>query len=660
MMRINSVAIRNYRQYYDFDISFDKKPGKSLYTLIARNGTGKSNFLNAITWCLYHKETHSSAKNKALPILSLKKLRDIEIGEIANISVEIALNNEENDIFIKRTQSYKKTGDVDEPIFALSNTLEVNYIGEKNASYIGDDASRQIKKLLPDDLMQYFFFDNEQMDQFFEENKANSIRDSIHSISQVSLLEKMEGRFDTIEDDYIKKIGRRLPNIKKLQDEYEGFKSQVNDRKNEMESLKKQIEISKNIIKECEAYLNGIGDIRELHKKQDELNDLKESAIKQQLDVIKSIKKFAIEYSTIIRLYPDLVNLNKLISQMESAGKLPPKIDIDFLRQMLKDNICYICDNENLTEKERSHIQYLIDQIEVPNRISHLLKGISGYVTDLIAKAEDYPNKKNELFSKKRELDKMINYYEEQIDSLQSEINKCADEKKAQEQNDLKLQHQKALDTNTKKLSNFDITYNSLINKMLTAKDDLDKAIKKSNANKELENELNRTRELRDYVKIIKEELVNEMKIKISEETFQLFDSMIWKNNTYKQVVIDDNYNVDLVNFDGYSALGSCSAAERSLLALSFTLALHNVSGFDAPIIIDSPVGRISDTNREEFARVLVDVSKKKEVIMLFTPSEYSSEVAPMLDKESTGKVVIEVSDDESETVMNKEKSLWK
>ena len=45
---------------------------------------------------------------------------------------------------------------------------------------------------------------------------------------------------------------------------------------------------------------------------------------------------------------------------------------------------------------------------------------------------------------------------------------------------------------------------------------------------------------------------------------------------------------------------------------------------------------------------------------MLFTPSEYSSEVAPLLDKESTGKVVIEVSDDESETLLNKEKSLWK
>lgn len=590
----------------------------------------------------------------------MKKLRDIEIGDIANVSIEIVLNNEENDIFVKRTQSYKKTGDVNEPIFPLSNTLEVNYIGEKNASYIGEDASRQIKKLLPDDLMQYFFFDNEQMDQFFEENKANSIKDSIHSISQVSLLEKMENRFDMIEDDYIKNIGRRLPNIKKLQDEYDGFKSQVNDRKNEMGSLKEQIEISKNIIKQCESYLNGIGDIRELHKKQDELKELKESAINQQLDVIKGIKKFAIEYSTIIRFYPDLVNLNKLISQMESAGKLPPKIDIDFLRQMLKDNICYICDNENLSEKERAHIQYLIDQIEVPNKISHLLKGISGYVIDLITKAEDYPNKKNEFFSKKRELDKMVSYYEEQIDSLQSEINKCADERKAQEQNDLKLQHQKILERNKQKLFNFEITYNSLINKMSTAKVALDKAIKKSNANKELENELNRTRELRNYVKIIKKELINEMKIKISEETFQLFDSMIWKNNTYKQVVIDDNYNIDLINYDGYSALGSCSAAERSLLALSFTLALHNVSGFDAPIIIDSPVGRISDTNREEFARVLVDVSKTKEVIMLFTPSEYSSEVAPMLDKESTGKVVIEVSDDESETVMNREKSLWK
>lgn len=58
-MRINSVTFKNYRQYYNFNISFDKKPGKSLFTLIARNGTGKSNFLNAITWCLYHKETHS-------------------------------------------------------------------------------------------------------------------------------------------------------------------------------------------------------------------------------------------------------------------------------------------------------------------------------------------------------------------------------------------------------------------------------------------------------------------------------------------------------------------------------------------------------------------------------------------------------------------------
>lgn len=659
-MRINSVSIRNYRQYYKFDISFDKKAGKSLYTLIARNGTGKSNFLNAITWCLYDKETHSSAQNKALPILSLKKIRDIEIGDIANVSVQLELDNGENEIFIKRTRGYKKTGDNNEPTFPLSETLEVNYLGEKNASYTDEEASRQIKKLLPEDLMQYFFFDNEQMDQFFEENKASSIRDSIHSISQVSLLEKMENRFNTIEDDYIKRIGKRSPDIKKFQQEYEAYRSQVEDRKNEKKSIEEQIEISKDIIKKCEAYLNGIGDIRELHRKQDELKGLKDSAINQQLEIIRSIKKFAIEYSTLIRLYPDLVNLNSLIVQMESDGKLPPKIDIDFLRQMLKDNICYICENQNLTDKERSHIQYLIDQIEVPNRISHLLKGISGYVSDLIEKAENYPIKKNELFSKKRELDKQINYYEVQISDLQSEINKCADEKKAQEQNDLKLQHQNILEKNQKKLMSFELTFDSLITKMLDAKDKLDKAIKKSNANKELENELNRTKELREYVKVIKDELITEMKIKISEETFQLFDSMIWKTNTYKKVVIDDNYNIDLINYDGYSALGSCSAAERSLLALSFTLALHNVSGFDVPIIIDSPVGRISDTNREEFARVLVEVSKKKEVIMLFTPSEYSKEVAPLLDKESTGKAIIEVSGDESETIMNKEKSLWK
>ena len=78
---------------------------------------------------------------------------------------------------------------------------------------------------------------------------------------------------------------------------------------------------------------------------------------------------------------------------------------------------------------------------------------------------------------------------------------------------------------------------------------------------------------------------------------------------------------------DNLSCLDSCSAAERELLALAFTLAVHEVSGFNSFLLIDTPVGRVSDMNRNNFAQVLLDVSKTKQIILAVTPSEYSDEL---------------------------------
>ena len=62
-------------------------------------------------------------------------------------------------------------------------------------------------------------------------------------------------------------------------------------------------------------------------------------------------------------------------------------------------------------------------------------------------------------------------------------------------------------------------------------------------------------------------------------------------------------------------------------LAYAFTLAIHETSGQNCPLVVDSPLGRVSDENRENMARELLKISKHKQIIMLFTPDEYSAEV---------------------------------
>ena len=91
------------------------------------------------------------------------------------------------------------------------------------------------------------------------------------------------------------------------------------------------------------------------------------------------------------------------------------------------------------------------------------------------------------------------------------------------------------------------------------------------------------------------------------------------------------------------------SATELMALAYSFTFAIHEASGKNCPLIVDSPLGRVSDDNRVNMAKELLKVSKDKQIIMLFTPDEYSEEVRNIYDSEAGSVRDIKLSDDENE-----------
>ena len=83
--------------------------------------------------------------------------------------------------------------------------------------------------------------------------------------------------------------------------------------------------------------------------------------------------------------------------------------------------------------------------------------------------------------------------------------------------------------------------------------------------------------------------------------------------------------------FLSFQTLGSCSATERALLALSFTLALQKVSMHDSLLFIDTPIGRVDQENRLNFVNTLCEIAKGKQVILTFTPVEYDDKVAAAL-----------------------------
>ena len=132
-------------------------------------------------------------------------------------------------------------------------------------------------------------------------------------------------------------------------------------------------------------------------------------------------------------------------------------------------------------------------------------------------------------------------------------------------------------------------------------------------------------------------------------QTWKRFDAMIWKKNTFGSLAINDSYELSVYNTTRNEMTGSLSATEYMALAYSFTLAIHDASGKNCPLVVDSPLGRVSDDNRANMAEELMKVSKKKQIIMLFTPDEYSDEVRALYDVNAASIRNISLSDDEDQ-----------
>jgi len=65
------LELENYRQYREQKIEFSTgEDGKRITIIEGANGAGKTNILNAVTWCLYGIEQHIGDKDKGLPIVT--------------------------------------------------------------------------------------------------------------------------------------------------------------------------------------------------------------------------------------------------------------------------------------------------------------------------------------------------------------------------------------------------------------------------------------------------------------------------------------------------------------------------------------------------------------------------------------------------------------
>lgn len=637
-MRIESIEIQNFRQYRTEKFVFPKMDGKKdIHVIIGENGEGKTNILNALTWCLYGEELHLGDKNTAISNINSQYVQELrnhsQKNGDAKVTVVMSIEDGGNISFM-RTATYSITHsniiETKQDVIAITNTNGGNNIIDNKNDY-----EMYVSRYVPKEINEYIFFDGELMDQYFKSDKRGNIESGIKDLTKASTIEKTINALKTYAKNGIAPILKNNGDsrVSEAQIKLENEQRIHDNQKEKVDLILAQIKKAEEKIEELTTKIQGFDSLKDKTDRLKELEDESDSIKSRQKNLNEALYEFVRQNYINFALFPALMEFRNYIQSQESKGNLPPKIDRRLVESILDSKKCAVCGN-HLNTEHLQHVLTILHKLEVSSTTSAELNRASSALNAIIDGMKAYPKKKQTIIDQKTYLASQAKKNEEEYKKLslelrsipnQDEIKKAIIEREEYRRNINPL-HEK-LGTERHILS----VHSKAVEK---AKKDLDDAMKSNRRmdtfRKQLEFCTKGIILLDETLKEIIEECRKEMEV----VTFDIFSKLIWKKDAFSKVNILEDYSFELLDTYKQQTLGACSAAERALLALSFTIALQQTSGHDSLLYIDTPLGRVGEKNRINFTEVLTEIAETKQVILSFTPTEYDENVRRQLANE--------------------------
>lgn len=628
-IQIHSVEVKDYRQFHGKQrIDLETGGKKNINVIEGENGSGKSNLLNAITFCLYDTEEHlEESKEEGLnvyPYGNRDRLEDLNEGEELNGYVEVRFGRDRPEYRFKRAFTTVKKGENQFSDASDDLTLQRK---EGTDWDIKDDPIAHLNQILPVDVRDYYLFDGERLDTFFEEDYSENVKKGIVDVSHIDLLERSEDHLERVRDQIQDKddfSGKE----DELREELNELREDLDDLNGEKEDIVSNLEETRRLIKEKESKLEDSDDkyIRSRQEQRSKAKDRLKSLRSRKEDLQNRSGDALAEAAPIVYCYDALDFTLEQINELHEKGKLPPRIQDYFIQELLEEGEC-IC-GESIEEEHERELENLLEEVEQGLDEDENLEGKSE-----IPRIQDVGTEK---VSQLLDLRGQIREVEEEIDETETEINEIKEELKHYDTSDEDIDVdaiENQLDDledreDTLKGQKEDIVSDiALKQKEVDEKDEeLTRELKKKEKHQDLVKKLEFLEQSIDHVNDIQQTVLGEIRSQAQEKIEEYFNQLIWKDEEY-EIVLEEDYTIRVLDEFGMDKIGSLSAGEKQVLALSFMSALTCISGFEAPIVIDTPLGRISSEPRNRIAENIPDYIEGTQLTFLMTDSEYTTQV---------------------------------
>ena len=631
-MLIKNITLKNFRQYKGKQkMNFSTDPERNITVIRGENGAGKTTLLESFSWCLYKKLNLPNKGN----LLNAEVANKLDLNELVEVFVKINLKRNNNEYFIKRSETFKKNHNKE--IVKESRDCEIKIKKDNGVLKDLKYPRRKIPTIIPEDTYIYFFFDGERIENLSKSNREGKkdMSEAVENILGLDILLEAEKHLKKIiknyEEEYddnnsneIKSLKKELEDLRNKENKYEKL---VDTKEGEIKEVERKIE---NLTEKIKAEESAAEKQKRRERANQQIENLEQDIIGIKNDVEKINKNNLPEFiaSKLLNLFSDKFDLSELKSKGITG------IDGSAIDSIIERGQC-IC-GQKIVEGGECY-QNLIEQkkYQPPASLGTIIVQFNEKTEDVKNKARDFVKnfeKKYTTIEKKREEKELLI---EEVQRLSKELEETEDVKELEkERNKYKDELDELKETHVDNLAKL----RQLTNDIKDKEKELDKLALNDSRNTKIAVR-------KKYANKIKEEILDyyqrqekETRKKLNKEVANILNELI---ETKHQIKINDDYTFRVVDIDGEE---STSQGQDIIVSFAFIGGLINLAKErhddievtePYPLIMDAPFAKLSKAHRKNVVNLLPEIVEQ---FILFTvDSQYEGEVEKTV-KEKIGK----------------------
>jgi DNA sulfur modification protein DndD len=650
-MIFQRLKLRNFGVYageHEIELA-PKRKGSPVILIGGLNGRGKTTLLDAIQLLFFGKLNKCSTRGKSAydKFLLDSMTRSVDPSEGSSLELEFneGYSSTEQSFWIKR--SWIRTNG------KLNETFEVWKGGEKDG-FLSNHWLENVDRFLPFGLADLFFFDGEKIESLAEENTAKVILESaINTLFGVDLIGQLESDLQDLEKRLSK--GKSAP-----------------AKNDELEKLRKELEIAVGRQKELSVKKGALQidldeaetDCRETDEKYrlqgGEMAEKRQSVERQLSETQKRRGLLLDEIRNIASQAGPLMIVEKDIARLRGQALLEQKVETQ--NMLLKE----------LGDRDKKIIKSL-KKAEIDEGARLILETL--FESDI----EQRKKAKTEqvyLDLEKSDLEKIENYsdkfFEElrrNVSKLMRDLDETRDELKEIEESLLATPEEESVEGLREALMKAESNHLKLRAAMSTLEEEEARAKREA---KELTNQITNeenkafnerlteeefkrkilyAKKTRETLEKYREKIITSKIGKVESLILKSFQRLLQKKNLVNKISISKvDFSISLYDKkEKKLQLSRMSAGERQLLAVSILWGLAQASNRKIPNIIDTPLGRLDGSHRDNIVRNYF-TQASDQVIILSTDEEIDENLHSVLGKAVSRQYELVYSDESQST----------